>query len=141
MCKFMYFHSRGDYLRLEGYVGALDTYYCGNNEKISIKLHKNSPLKMTFRGQERAVENDRKNHKRILHLLEGFQCEVQCKESKNSTDMEGIKSTKTSPPPKTSTPPDSIIASTPKPVDNAPQLRHFMFMLLLLFKSDFKFRG
>ena len=129
----MCFHFRGDYLRLEGYVGALDTYYCGNNEKISIKLHKNSPLKMTFRGQERGVENDRKNQKRILHLLEGFQCEVQCKESKNSTDVAGIKSTTTSSIPRPSTPSDSILDSTPKPVDNAPQLRHFTFMLLLIF--------
>ena len=130
----MYSHSRGDYLRLEGYVGALDTYYCGKKEKISIRLHKNSPLKMTFAGQEREVDNDR--DKRILHPLEGFQCEVQCKEPKNSTDAESIKSTTTSPLPKPSTSSDSIIASTPKPVDNAPHLRQFTFMLLLIFKLN-----
>jgi hypothetical protein len=130
----MYSDCSSDNLRLEGYVGALDTYYCGKKEKISIRLHKNSPLKMTFTGQERGVDIDRENNKRILHLLEGFQCEVQCKASENSTDVVNIKSTTTSPLPKPSTSSDSIIASTPKPVDNAPHLRQFTFMLLLIFK-------
>ena len=60
------FHRfRSDYLRLEGYAGALDTYYCGKGEKISIKLHKNTALKMTFKGQDRGSQYKNENDKRI----------------------------------------------------------------------------
>ena len=88
---------RSDYLRLEGYAGALDTYYCGKGEKISIKLHKNSALKMTFKGQDRGSQYKNENDKRILELLEGFNCEVQCKEANtqpmNSTNIISTAST------------------------------------------------
>ena len=93
---------RSDYLRLEGYAGALDTYYCGKGEKISIKLHKNSALKMTFKGQDRGSQYKNENDKRILELLEGFNCEVQCKEANkqpmNSTNIISTASTSVSTP-------------------------------------------
>ena len=73
---------RSDFLRVEGYAGALNTYYCGQNEKISIKLHENNPVKLTFKGQHRESSFDEKNHDRILSILEGFRCELQCKKSK-----------------------------------------------------------
>ena len=111
--------SRSDYLRLEGYAGALDTYYCGQDEKISIKLHKNNPLKMTFKGHERPAEYDTVNRKRILHLLEGFKCEVQCKDSNipllNSTESSQIKSTPT--------PSQEPTTSTATPVTLIPGLK------------------
>ena len=88
---------KSDYLRVEGYAGALDTYYCGQNENISIKLHENNPVKLTFKGQERESSFDRDNRDRIINILEGFRCELQCKKPKH------LVTTTTVRPPLTST--------------------------------------
>ena len=106
---------RSDYLRLEGYAGALDTYYCGKGEKISIKLHKNSALKMTFKGQDRGSQYKNENDKRILELLEGFNCEIQCKEANtkpiNSTNI--ISAASISAPKPTTQPSITNVQSSP----------------------------
>ena len=111
---------RSDYLRLEGYAGALDTYYCGKGEKISIKLHKNSALKMTFKGQDRGSQYKNENDKRILELLEGFNCEIQCKEANtqpiNATNI--ISAASTSVPKPTTQP--SITNAQSIPISSLP---------------------
>ena len=98
---------RSDYLRVEGYAGALDTYYCGQNEKMSIKLHENNSVKLTFQGQERDPSYDKVHHDRILNILEGFRCEVRCKRSNKpeitTTARPSIISTSSSPSTTTTT--------------------------------------
>ena len=58
---------------------------------------------MTFQGQQRGGQYEGEDKKRILHLFEGFQCEVQCKASDlpslNLTQASGNTSTTTTVPP------------------------------------------
>ena len=73
-----------DYLRLEGYDGAYDTKYCGK-ERVSIKMK--GPLTLSFVSQvQRSKRQERQGF--INGLLQGFNCQITCKNSTNISPVQ-----------------------------------------------------
>ena len=73
-----------DYLRLEGYDGAYNTKYCGK-ERVSIKMK--GPLTLSFVSQvQRSKRQERQGF--INGLLQGFNCQITCKNSTNISPVQ-----------------------------------------------------